>query len=102
MDEAATTNLHCLCYKYKDKSEIAFAPAASADYKHENIPDVPAWSGSIVGGGTLIAAKNGKCIDQTYYVSKTDGTGVATITHHVPWYIGYMPLKTELTIPLPP
>ena len=102
MDEAATTNLHCLCYKYKDHSEVAWTVGAAEKYDHPDIPDVPAWSGSIVNGGSLVAAKNGKCADQTFYVSKVDNTEPGTVTHHVPWYVGYMPLKTEITIALPP
>ena len=100
MDEAATSNHHCLCYKYKDATEAAWT--APASYTHPNIPLLGPIVGTIEGGGSLVVATDGKCEDQTFYVSKTDGTGTGEVLHHVPWYIGYMPLRDELTIPLPP
>ena len=62
MDEAATNNLHCLCYKYKDHAEAAWtAPDATGGYIHAKIPSVGTIPADITLGGTLVVAKNGKC-----------------------------------------
>ena len=61
MDEAATNNHHCLCYKYKDaeKKSWDFGP-----HNHATIPalDNPI-TGTIEGGGSIVIATDGKCED---------------------------------------
>jgi hypothetical protein len=104
MDEAVSNNLHCLCYKYKDHVGVDWAdPEAGGEwYLHQYIPSVGPITGSIEGKGSLVEAINGKCEDRTFYVSTNDETGGTEPDHHTPWYIGYMPLASEVDVPMPP
>ena len=61
MDEAATNNHHCLCYKYKD-AEIK--EWTGSPYNHPSIPSLDnPITGAIEGGGSLVIATDGKCED---------------------------------------
>jgi hypothetical protein len=100
IDVAATLNQSCLCFKYHDHVEEEWTEAA---FIHANIPtmDLPI-SGTIEGKGALVAAKDGKCVNQTFYVSKIDEVEVGEPLHDTPFYIDYMPLASEVDIPMPP
>jgi hypothetical protein len=108
MEEAATLiSNYCLCYKYKDFVSVPWTDPDSGgeSYDHEYIPPLPTpIVGSISHGGSLVEATDGKCEDQTFYVSRTDDTGAIPPNppHMTPWYVGYMPTKDEINIPLPP